>query len=217
MLFRSLAHRQNRSANKARVEQTLRVWGWDGLKARMSTCRFSRYVGASSTPGVAMPLPVERAFERDNALGLGHEFLEALLAEATLGGVVALARFCDLIYASALYVPAARRAFTLWAAYELLTFEEALYVIPPGQCKCPIAAILVRDTIPMLYPTVFWPRLAWDEATPKLVFGGPWWPDECNGPFWSALCVREAVPMMRARFEPERHWQRPASRGTITS
>src|SRR3974390_2462359 len=74
-----LAHRQNRSANKARVEQTLRVWGWGGLKARMSTCRFSRYVGASSTPGVAMPLPVERAFERDNALGLGHEFLEALL------------------------------------------------------------------------------------------------------------------------------------------
>jgi hypothetical protein len=203
-----MAAQQPRSGDKVRVEQLLRSWRWDGLKARMSNCRFSRYVGASSKHGVVIPVSMEREFERDDALGLGQEFLEALLAEGTLDGAAALARFCGVIQASAVYVPVARRAFTLWAAYELLTFEEALYVTPPG-FRWPGVPILVRNNLPMLYPTVFWPRFAWDEGTARLIFVGCWWPDHCNGPFWSALCPREAVPMMQARFEPERYRRRP--------
>ena len=202
-----LASCRSRSADKARVERTLRSWDWDGLKARMSGCSFSSYVGVSLQTEIFLPPDLERSFDRDNALGLGPEFVQALIAEATLDGVIALSRFYRIVNANALYISAARRAFTTWAADQILAFEHETYRhldrtgrSPPG---------MMRDLIPALYPYAFQPRWMWDLRTRAFILDMPVWPRYCADPFWAASYGREVIPMMQARFEPERFPRRP--------
>lgn len=208
-----LASWRRRPADKTRVEQMLRSWGWDGLKVRMSGCSFSSYVGIPLQAEIYLPSDLERSWKRDNSLGLGPEFVQALIAEATLDGARALIRFYNVIRANALYSSVARRAFTTWAADQVLAFEHTASYRPldPNAWTPPGSA---RTLIPAFYPYAFRPRYVWDVRTRIWIFDHLWWPQQCHEPFWAALCNRDAVPMMQARFEPERFWQRRvATRG----
>src|ERR1700732_1941463 len=106
-----LAIQRHRSADKERVGEALRTWGWDGLKGRMSNCAFSSYVGVSPESQLFLPPELGRQFDQANTVGLAPEFVETLIAEATLDGVKSLARFYEIMKANVLYIPAARRAF----------------------------------------------------------------------------------------------------------
>jgi hypothetical protein len=198
----SLAVWRRRSGDKARVEQTLRSWDWDGLKARMSNCAFSSYVGISLSSEIFLPPQLERSWEEANMFGLGPEFIQALVAEATLDGVMSLLRLYQLLNANALYIAVARRAFTCWAGYKVLSFEHEIYRhLSPRGWSIPGCN---RSLIPACYHYTFRPRWIWDIRTRVILFDMPSWPRYCGEPFWAALYPREAIPMMRARFEPER-------------
>jgi hypothetical protein len=197
-------------ADQRRVEGLLRSWRWDGLKSRMSGYTFSSYVGAPTPAQISLPPEVEQLFDQDAALGLGLEFVEALLAEYTLQGVRALQRFYQLIGADALYISVARRAFSAWAAYEVLGFEDATFRRPEGGYH-PSAPGMARSDIPTFYLYTFHKRSDWEETTGRWIFDPLWWPSHCPDPFWAALCDRDLIPTMRARFEPERFPRRPTA------
>jgi hypothetical protein len=169
----------------------------------MSNCAFSPYVGALANAQISIQPALGPAFDHANGLGLGPEFVEALLAEATLDGVKALAWFYEIIKANALYISVARRAFTSWGAFQLLDFEDALWLKPSG-IICKTGPAYGREMIPAFYLYTFFKRSDWDVRTRAWIFDRTWWPQDCNDPFWTALCARDDVRALQARFEPHR-------------
>jgi hypothetical protein len=216
LLLRARLFRHRRqSEDKHRVRETLISWGWDGLKARMSQHHFSRYVGVKDSTQIGIPPAMVRSFGVANANGTGREFVEAFLARATLDGVAALWHFQTLIRANALYIAEARRAFTSWAAYKVLTVEDGFYENDIGYETPPL---LARSMIPILYPLTFKIRTDWDATIRKFVFDDNWWPPDCLEPFWAAGFDRNVALAMQGRFEPHRVFTRkPPSKQGIRS